>query len=118
MFFHLLPCWVGSMTKSFTRESLASGLARLAEKFDSILLKMDVRLDSPFTFVRLFDCLFAAFRASVQVTLLSFARLERSRTPTLHAWDLASSPDCTLSSPLSAFAGTMRCFYFFSSSIF
>jgi hypothetical protein len=36
------------------------------------------------------------FLATVQVTLLLFARLERSRTPTLDAWDFGLEPDSTL----------------------
>jgi hypothetical protein len=40
---------------------------------------MDVWLDFP---ICVYVCLFAAFLATVQATLLLFARLERSRTPT------------------------------------
>jgi hypothetical protein len=66
--FHLLPHWAESSTKSFTRATLASLPARLVEKFDSILLTLDVRLDFPVMFM------FVYLPRSVQVTLLSFAR--------------------------------------------
>jgi hypothetical protein len=44
----------------------------------------------PTLFPGRFSCLFVTFSATVQVTLLSLARLERSRTPKRHVWEPTS----------------------------